>query len=123
MLDADIYGPNSDARRHHRRRPKAVVPPWARRVRVSLALIAQGDQAVVWRALRREALAQFLIRSRALDYLLVDLPPALATPLSRRSARADGAIVVLTPQDVALDDDARLATNLKAERRSGWSRI
>jgi ATP-binding protein involved in chromosome partitioning len=117
VLDADIYGPNvprmlgltslppSDGQR--------LIPAvgWAVRV-MSLALIAQPDQAAVWRGpMIGKLLAQFLdhVAWGALDYLIVDLPPGTgdaALSLAQRIV-LDGAIVVSTPQDVALDDALR----------------
>jgi ATP-binding protein involved in chromosome partitioning len=79
---------------------------------MSLALIAQRDQAVVWRGpMIGKLLAQFLdqVAWGALDFLVVDLPPGTGdAPLSLAQRIAlDGAIVVSTPQDVALDDALR----------------
>jgi ATP-binding protein involved in chromosome partitioning len=117
VLDADIYGPNVP-----RMLGVASLPPpeaqrlvpavgWGVRV-MSLALIAQHDQAVVWRGpMIGKLLAQFLdqVAWGALDYLIVDLPPGTGdAPLSLAQRIAlDGAIVVSTPQDVALDDALR----------------
>jgi ATP-binding protein involved in chromosome partitioning len=117
VLDADIYGPNVP-----RMLGVASLPPpegqrlvpavgWGVRV-MSLALLAQRDVAVVWRGpMIGKLLAQFLeqVAWGELDYLVADLPPGTGdAPLSLAQRIAlDGAIVVSTPQDVALDDALR----------------
>ncbi|MFQ5837353.1 MAG: Mrp/NBP35 family ATP-binding protein [Thermoplasmata archaeon] len=68
------------------------------------------DRAVIWRGpLKMKAINQMLgdVRWGELDYMLVDLPPGTSDePLSiaQNIPDADGAIVVTTPQDVALLD-------------------
>ena len=117
VLDADIYGPNVPRMLSVTSLPppegQRLIPAvgWGVRV-MSLALIAQHDQAVVWRGpMSGKLLAQFLdqVAWGALDYLIVDLPPGTGdAPLSLAQRIAlDGAIVVSTPQDVALDDALR----------------
>ena len=117
VLDADIYGPNVPRMLGVTSLPppegQRLVPAvgWGVRV-MSLALIAQPDQAAVWRGpMIGKLLAQFLdhVAWGALDYLIVDLPPGTGdAPLSLAQRIAlDGAIVVSTPQDVALDDALR----------------
>ena len=117
VLDADIYGPNVPRMLGITSLPppegQRLIPAvgWAVRV-MSLALIAQPDQAAVWRGpMIGKLLAQFLdqVAWGALDYLIVDLPPGTGdAPLSLAQRIAlDGAIVVSTPQDVALDDALR----------------
>ncbi|MCJ2554618.1 MAG: Mrp/NBP35 family ATP-binding protein [Candidatus Thermoplasmatota archaeon] len=78
---------------------------------MSMAYFAQTkDQAVIWRGpLKMKAINQMLgdVHWGELDYLLVDLPPGTSDePLSiaQNIPDADGAIVVTTPQDVALLD-------------------
>ncbi|HEU5086297.1 MAG TPA: Mrp/NBP35 family ATP-binding protein [Roseiflexaceae bacterium] len=117
LLDADIYGPNVPRMLGVTSLPapqgQRLVPAegWGVRV-MSLALIAQHDQAVVWRGpMIGKMLAQFLdqVAWGTLDDLIVDLPPGTGdAPLSLAQRIAlDGAIVVSTPQDVALDDALR----------------
>jgi ATP-binding protein involved in chromosome partitioning len=117
VLDADIYGPNVPRMLGVSSLPpiegQRLIPAvgWGVRV-MSLALIAQHDQAVVWRGpMIGKLLGQFLdqVVWGALDYLIVDLPPGTGdAPLSLAQRIAlDGAIVVSTPQDVALDDALR----------------
>ena len=78
---------------------------------MSMAYFAQTkEQAVIWRGpLKMKAINQMLgdVHWGELDYLLVDLPPGTSDePLSiaQNIPDADGAIVVTTPQDVALLD-------------------
>jgi Mrp family chromosome partitioning ATPase len=78
---------------------------------MSMAYFSQSkDQAVIWRGpLKMKAINQMLgdVHWGELDYLLVDLPPGTSDePLSiaQNIPDADGAIVVTTPQDVALLD-------------------
>ncbi len=71
---------------------------------------AEKDRAVIWRGpLKMKAINQMLgdVNWGTLDYILVDLPPGTSDePLSiaQNIPDADGAIVVTTPQDVALLD-------------------
>ena len=78
---------------------------------VSMALVLQDrDTPVIWRGpLKIKALKQMLmdVRWGELDYLVIDLPPGTSDePLSiaQEIPDADGAVVVTTPQDVALLD-------------------
>jgi ATP-binding protein involved in chromosome partitioning len=114
LLDADIYGPNvpmmMGAEGHPRLRGKRILPLEAFGVRLmSMGFLLKPDQPVVWRGpMLHSALQQFLgdVEWGDLDYLIIDLPPgtgdiqlslAQLLPLT-------GAVVVTTPQDVALGD-------------------
>ena len=76
---------------------------------MSIGLMTNEDQAVVWRGpMLMGALQQMMMQVQwgALDVLLVDLPPGtgdVQMTLSQK-AQVDGAIIVSTPQDVALLD-------------------
>jgi ATP-binding protein involved in chromosome partitioning len=76
---------------------------------MSIGLMTNEDQAVVWRGpMLMGALQQMMMQVQwgALDVLLVDLPPGtgdVQMTLSQK-AHVDGAIIVSTPQDVALMD-------------------
>jgi ATP-binding protein involved in chromosome partitioning len=76
---------------------------------MSIGLMTNDDQAVVWRGpMLMGALQQMLthVQWGALDVLIVDLPPGtgdVQMTLSQK-AHVDGAIIVSTPQDVALID-------------------
>jgi Mrp family chromosome partitioning ATPase len=84
---------------------------------ISMGLFSQDpDKAIVWRGpLKHRAIQQFLgdVNWGDLDYLVIDLPPGTGDePLSvaHLIKSVDGAIVVTTPQDVALLD-SRKAVN------------
>jgi ATP-binding protein involved in chromosome partitioning len=76
---------------------------------MSIGLMTNEDQAVVWRGpMLMGALQQMLTQVQwgALDVLIVDLPPGTGDvnmTLAQKS-QVDGAIIVSTPQDVALMD-------------------
>jgi Mrp family chromosome partitioning ATPase len=81
---------------------------------VSMALLGQDpDKAIVWRGpLKHSAIKQFLgdVNWGDLDFLIIDLPPGTGDePLSVANLikDMDGAIIVTTPQDVALLDSRK----------------
>jgi ATP-binding protein involved in chromosome partitioning len=76
---------------------------------MSIGFIATGDTPVVWRGpLVARMIQQFLnqVQWGALDYLVIDLPPGTgdAQLTLAQSAFLSGAVIVTTPQDVALED-------------------
>jgi ATP-binding protein involved in chromosome partitioning len=115
LLDADIYGPSQPRMMGVSARPaspdgKTIVPLRAHGVTMmSLGLMMQEGQAVVWRGpMLMGALQQMMeqVQWGTLDVLIIDLPPGtgdVQLTLGQKSA-LDGAIVVSTPQDVALLD-------------------
>ncbi len=129
LLDADIYGPSQPRMMGVSQRPaspdgKTILPLQAHGVTMmSLGLMLAEDKAVVWRGpMLMGALQQMLGQvewthhSRApLDVLIVDLPPGTGDVQLTLSTKAvvTGAIVVSTPQDVALLD-ARKALDMFA---------
>jgi ATP-binding protein involved in chromosome partitioning len=79
---------------------------------MSLGFMVPKDQAVIWRGpMAHGVVKQFLenVDWGELDYLIVDLPPGTGdVPLSlAQSVPMTGAIVICTPQDVALMDARR----------------
>ncbi|MEM6390955.1 MAG: Mrp/NBP35 family ATP-binding protein [Pseudomonadota bacterium] len=122
LLDADIYGPSQPRMMGVSGKPplsddKVMQPLEAFGVKVmSLGLMLEEDRAVVWRGpMLMGALQQMLTQVNwgNLDALLVDLPPGtgdVAMTLCQR-AEVTGAVVVSTPQDVALID-ARKAIDM-----------
>jgi len=117
LLDADIYGPSAaimTGTTEHKARGDAqqrVIPAVSEGVRVvSIAFLMPKDQsAVVWRGPMVGKMVQQLLTGVAwgeLDYLIVDLPPGTGDAVLSLSQTVplDGAVVVTTPQDVALLD-------------------
>lgn len=122
LLDADIYGPSQPRMMGLSARPsspdgKTIIPLKAHGVTMmSIGLMLDPDQAVVWRGpMLMGALQQMLgqVQWGDLDVLIVDLPPGTGDVQLTLSQKAEvtGAIVVSTPQDVALLD-ARKALNM-----------
>lgn len=118
LLDADIYGPSIPLMMGIRQQPTtepqgAMRPVYKAEVGLmSIGFIAGEDAPVVWRGpLLARALQQFLhqVEWGALDYLLIDLPPGTGdVPLTLSQAVAlSGALIVTTPQSVALEDVER----------------
>jgi ATP-binding protein involved in chromosome partitioning len=115
LLDADVYGPSQPRMLGVSGRPaspdgKTILPMRNFGVTMmSIGLMTNDDQAVVWRGpMLMGALQQMLnqVQWGALDVLIVDLPPGtgdVQMTLAQK-AHVDGAIVVSTPQDVALLD-------------------
>ncbi|SFI53364.1 Mrp/NBP35 family ATP-binding protein [Jannaschia pohangensis] len=129
LLDADIYGPSQPRMMGVNKRPaspdgKTILPLQAHGVTVmSIGLMLAEDKAVVWRGpMLMGALQQMLGQvdwthhaGGPLDVLIVDLPPGtgdVQLTLCTKTLLA-GAIVVCTPQDVALLD-ARKALDMFA---------
>lgn len=122
LLDADVYGPSQPRMLGVSGRPstpdgKTILPLRNYGVTVmSMGFMLEEDQSVVWRGpMLMSALQQMLrqVQWGRLDDLIVDLPPGtgdVQLTLCQR-AKVDGAIVVSTPQDVALLD-ARKAIDM-----------
>ena len=115
LLDADVYGPSQPRMLGVSGRPaspdgKTILPMRNYGVTMmSIGLMVNEGQAVVWRGpMLMGALQQMMMQVQwgALDVLLVDLPPGTGDVQMTLSQKAEvtGAIVVSTPQDVALLD-------------------
>lgn len=117
LLDADIYGPSiplmmgvAPGTRPEVREQKYIVPITAHGVECnSMGFLVDARTAMVWRApMIISAFNQILNDTAwsALDYLIIDLPPGTGDiQLSlAQSTHLSGAVVVTTPQDVALLD-------------------
>lgn len=124
ILDADIHGPNIpkmfgiDADK-----PEAApgpvdgILPIAAGDNISVMSIGfflqNEDQAVIWRGpMKHGVMKQFLgeVQWGELDYLIIDLPPGTgdeALSISHLIGKVDGAVIVTTPQDVALLDSKK----------------
>ena len=115
LLDADVYGPSQPRMMGVTGRPaspdgKTIIPMEGHGVKLmSLGLLTKEDEAIIWRGpMLMGALQQMLFQVQwgELDCLIVDLPPGtgdVQLSLSQK-AQIDGAIIVSTPQDIALLD-------------------
>lgn len=122
LLDADIYGPSQPRMMGVSKRPaspdgKTIIPLQAHGVTMmSIGLMMDPDKAIVWRGpMLMGALQQMLgqVEWGELDVLIVDLPPGtgdVQLTLCQKT-QLTGAVVVSTPQDVALLD-ARKALDM-----------
>ncbi len=122
LLDADIYGPSQPRMMGINKRPaspdgKTIIPLKAHGVTLmSIGFMLEDGKAVVWRGpMLMGALQQMLgqVEWGELDVLLVDLPPGTGDVQLTLCTKSEltGAIVVSTPQDVALID-ARKALDM-----------
>ena len=115
ILDADIYGPSQPLMLGINARPestdgKSMEPLEAYGVQaMSIGFLIERDTARVWRGPMVTGALEQLLREtnwRALDYLVIDLPPGtgdIQLTLSQK-VPVTGAIIVTTPQDIALLD-------------------
>jgi ATP-binding protein involved in chromosome partitioning len=115
LLDADIYGPSIPMMMGIEGRPessdgKSMDPLENYGVQVmSIGFLVAQDQAMIWRGpMATQALEQLLRQTnwKDLDYLIVDMPPGtgdIQLTLSQKVPMT-GAVVVTTPQDIALLD-------------------
>jgi len=122
LLDADVFGPSQPRMLGVSGRPaspdgKTILPLRNHGVTMmSIGLMTNENEAVVWRGpMLIGALQQMLnqVQWGALDVLIVDLPPGTGDVQMTLAQKAEvtGAIIVSTPQDVALID-ARKAIDM-----------
>lgn len=115
LLDTDIYGPSVPTMFGVTERPnittkKKLVPIEKHGVHlVSMGFLVDKDQAMIWRGpMVTSAIKQFMqeVEWGQLDYLILDLPPGTGDIQLTivQTVPLTGAIVVSTPQTVALDD-------------------
>ncbi len=116
VLDADIYGPSQprmlglQGRRPETRDGKTMDPLDAHGLKaMSIGFLVDEEQPMAWRGpMVTSALNQLLHQTNwgDLDYLIVDMPPGtgdIQLTLSQK-VPVSGAIIVTTPQDIALSD-------------------
>ena len=116
ILDADIYGPSMGLMFGIDKAPQVFEDNTVAPVEtkggisiVSMCMFADSDKATIWRGpMASQMIQHFLNRVRwgKLDYLLVDFPPGtgdIQLTLTQNCPMA-GAVVVTTPQEVALAD-------------------
>lgn len=114
LLDADVYGPSIPLMmgRHDKplMRSGKIVPLEAHGVHLmSIGFILDPDKALIWRGpLVAQLITQFLndVDWGELDYLIIDLPPGTGDVQLTlvQKIPISGAVIVATPQDVALAD-------------------
>ena len=115
LFDADIYGPNVPRMVSAEERPQAtdqetIIPPERFGVKLmSMDFLVGEDDPVIWRGpMVHKIITQLWddVEWGDLDYLVVDLPPGTGdTQLTLlQSVPLAGAVIVTTPQKVALDD-------------------
>ncbi len=117
LLDADIYGPSLPQMLGVHRKPALkgdrMVPleAWGLRA-MSIGLLVDPETAMVWRGpMVMGALQQLLgqVEWGALDVMVLDMPPGTgdAQLTMAQKVKLSGAVIVSTPQDVALADARR----------------
>ena len=128
VLDADIHGPNipkmlniehEDVMSDEDGLMPVLVPPHMKVMSMAF-LLQDPDTPIVWRGpIKMGALRQFVaeVKWGDLDFLVVDLPPGTGDEpltIAQLLEDADGAIIVTTPQDVALLDSRKSVTFAQA---------
>jgi ATP-binding protein involved in chromosome partitioning len=115
ILDADIYGPSQPQMLGITARPeskdgKSMEPLERYGIQaMSIGFLIDMDTPMVWRGPMVTGALEQLLREtnwRALDYLVIDLPPGtgdIQLTLSQK-VPVTGAVIVTTPQDIALLD-------------------
>lgn len=118
LLDADIYGPNIPIMLGvENQKPLAanekIIPIEAFGLKLmSMGFLVSPEQAMIWRGpMLHSAIKQFLsdVEWGSLDYMVIDLPPGTgdAQLTLAQILPLTGAVIVATPQDVALSDVVR----------------
>ncbi len=122
LIDADIYGPNapimmglseSNVTVRDDNGVQVLEPAFNHGVKmVSMGFLIDRDQPVVWRGpMLNGVIRQFLYQVQwgDLDYLVVDMPPGTgdAQLTLAQAVPMAGAVIVTTPQDVAISDARR----------------
>ncbi len=122
LIDADIYGPNAPMMLglegsgiNVRQSPQGEIiePAFNHGVKlVSMGFLIDKDQPVIWRGpMLNGVIRQFLYQVQwgDLDYLIVDMPPGTgdAQLTLAQAVPMAGAVIVTTPQSVALSDSRR----------------
>ena len=114
LFDADIYGPNVPRMVAAKDRPRTdgetITPPERFGVRLmSMDFLVGDDDPVIWRGPMVHKIITQLVEDvewGGLDYMILDLPPGTGdTQLTiLQTVPLTGAVIVTTPQEVALDD-------------------
>ena len=121
LLDADVYGPSLPRMLGVSGRPSAAGGDMVRPLEnygvqlMSMGLLVPDDTAMIWRGpMVQSALTQMLdsVAWGTLDVIVIDLPPGtgdIQISLAQQVSLA-GAVVVSTPQDIALLDVVKAIT-------------
>ncbi|MFT4241557.1 MAG: iron-sulfur cluster carrier protein ApbC [Acidovorax sp.] len=115
LLDADIYGPSQPTMTGTSGPPesldgKTMEPQRALGLQInSIGFLVKEEQAMIWRGpMASQALEQLITQTRwdNLDYLIVDMPPGTGDVQLTLAQKVPvtGAVIVTTPQDIALID-------------------
>jgi len=115
LLDADIYGPSMPTMTATHGKPesldgKLMEPKHALGLQInSIGFLVDDEQAMIWRGpMASQALEQLIMQTRwdNLDYLVVDMPPGTGDIQLTMAQKVPltGAVIVTTPQDIALID-------------------
>jgi ATP-binding protein involved in chromosome partitioning len=121
LMDADVYGPSIPHLLGVKGRPATFEEGGQPRIQplekdgiklISMGFLIEEGRAAIWRGPMLHGMMQQFIRNVAwgeLDYLVIDLPPTTGdVPLSLSQLfPLTGAVIVCTPQDVALIDAVR----------------
>lgn len=118
LLDADVYGPSVPIMFGVNEKPKTtpdqrIIPLEKYGLKLmSIGFLLEEDNPVIWRGpLVTQLIQQFLrnVDWGELDYLVIDLPPGTgdAQLTIVQTIPLSGAIIVTTPQDIALIDASR----------------
>jgi len=123
LMDADMYGPNLVQMMGVKSKPDVVdgkiVPVTVDGLKLlSMAFFLKEDEPVIWRGpMLHGAMKQFLgdVAWGKLDYLFIDMPPGTGDVQLTLSQiiPLTGAVLVTTPQEVALSDVRKAAAMFK----------
>ena len=121
LLDADIYGPsqprlsglteiNYSGSKPDTNQDGKIIPPEAHGLKImSMGFLIDEENPLIWRGPMIQSAITQLFRDvdwNGLDYLIIDMPPGTgdAQLTLAQKMPPDGAIIVSTPQDLALID-------------------
>jgi ATP-binding protein involved in chromosome partitioning len=117
LLDADVYGPNvpmmMGVAKPPEQRDSKLIPAESHGVKlISMGFFVPEDQPLTWRGPMIDTAIKQLLRDvlwGELDYLIVDLPPGTgdAQLTISQVVQLAGAVIVTTPQEVALHDSRK----------------
>ena len=131
LMDIDITGPNipkmfgiedEQLMANEKRQLVPIIVPPTLKVMSMAFLLPSKDVPVMWRGpVKMSAVQQFIedVNWGDLDYLVIDMPPGTgdeALSIVQLIPKADGMVVVTTPQDVALLD-SRKSVGFAAETK------